>query len=65
MKATYDSEADAFYVRFAETTIVDSDEVADGVVLDFDSDGKIVAVEFLEASKHITAGAKFPTNGIF
>ena len=64
MKATYDSETDALYVRFAETTIVDSDEVAHGVILDFDSDGKIVAVEFLEASKHITAGAEFPTNGI-
>jgi uncharacterized protein YuzE len=48
-------------VRFAETPIVDSEEVADGVVLDFDSDGKIVAVEFLDASKHVAAGAKFPT----
>jgi uncharacterized protein YuzE len=64
VKVTYDSEADALYVRFAETTIVDSDEVADGVVLDFDSDGKIVAVEFLEASKHIATGAKFPTDCI-
>ena len=62
MKTTYDSEADALYVRFAETPIVDSDEVADGVVLDFDSDGKIVAVEFLKASKHITVEAKFPTD---
>jgi uncharacterized protein YuzE len=62
MKATYDSDTDALYVRFAETTIVDSEEVADGVVLDFDSDGKIVAVEFLDASKHITAGTKFPTD---
>jgi uncharacterized protein YuzE len=61
MKKTYDSEADALYVRFAETPIVESEEVADGVVLDFDSEGKIVAIEFLDASKHVAAGAKFPT----
>jgi uncharacterized protein YuzE len=64
MKTTYDPEADALYMRFAETPIVDSEEVTDGVVLDFDSDGKLVAVEFLEAGKHITAGAKFPADCI-
>lgn len=57
MKTTYDSDADALYVRFVETPIIESEEVADGVVLDFDSNGKIVAVEFLDASKRIAAGA--------
>jgi uncharacterized protein YuzE len=61
MKTSYDSEADALYVRFAEAPIVESAEVADGVVLDFDSHGKIVAIELLNASKHVAAGAKFPT----
>lgn len=61
MKTIYDAEADALYVRFADTPVVESEEVADGVVLDFDADGKIVAFEFLEARKHIAAGAKFPT----
>lgn len=61
MKTIYDADADALYVRFADTPVVESEEVADGVVLDFDADGKIVAFEFLEARKHIAAGAKFPT----
>ena len=61
MKTTYDPEADALYVRFADAPVVESEEVADGVVLDFDADGKIVAFEFLDARKHLTAGAKFPT----
>ena len=61
MKTIYDSQSDALYVRFAEAPVVESEEVADGVVLDFDSEGRIVAIELLEASKHVAAGATFPT----
>ena len=61
MKMSYDQIADALYVRFADTAIIESEEVADGVVLDFDQDGRIVAIELIDASKHVTAGATFPT----
>lgn len=61
MKTLYDPKSDALYVRFADTSVVESEEVADGVVLDFDADGKIVAIELLDASKHVAAGATFPT----
>ncbi len=61
MKTIYDAEADALYVRFTETPVVESEEVSDGVVLDFDAEGRIVAIELLEATKHVAAGAKFPT----
>jgi uncharacterized protein YuzE len=61
MKTIYDSEADALYVRFTDTSVVESEEVADGVVLDFDAEGRIVAIELLEASKHVSPGATFPT----
>lgn len=61
MKTIYDAEADALYVRFAEASVVESEEVAEGVVLDFDADGRIVAIEVLDASKHLTAGAKLPS----
>jgi hypothetical protein len=27
----------------------------------FDADGRIVAIELLDATKHVAAGAKFPT----
>jgi uncharacterized protein YuzE len=47
MKTLYDAEADALYLRFADAQIVESEEVADGVVLDFDADGRIVAIEML------------------
>jgi uncharacterized protein YuzE len=61
MKTVYDAEADALYVRFADASVVESEEVADGVVLDYDADGRIVAIELLDASRHVAAGAKFPT----
>ena len=61
MKTIYDPEADALYVRFADSPVVESEEVADGVVLDFDGEGKIVGFEFLDARKHLTAGANLPT----
>jgi uncharacterized protein YuzE len=61
MKTTYDSSSDALYVRFADANIVESEEVADGVVLDFDAEGRIVAIEVLEASKHLSANAHLPT----
>jgi uncharacterized protein YuzE len=61
MKTLYDAETDALYVRFAEATIIESEEVASGVVLDLDAEGRIVAIEFMEASKHLAAGALLPT----
>ena len=61
MKTTYDEEADAVYVRFSEAPVVESEEVSDGVVLDFDAEGRIVAIELLETSKHLAAGSNFPT----
>jgi len=52
MKTRYDPDADALYVRFSEAEIVESEEVSNGVILDFDAEGRIVAIEVLDASKH-------------
>lgn len=61
MKTHYDPEADALYVRFADALVVDSEEVAPGVVLDFDAEKRIVAVEVLDAKRHLAEGAELPT----
>jgi uncharacterized protein YuzE len=61
MKTTYDPDVDALYVRFADAPVVESEEVSTGVVLDFDAEGRIVAIEVLDARKQISAGAKLPT----
>ena len=61
MKTTYDPEADALYVRFAKAKVVESEEVSPGVVIDFDTEGRIVGVEVLDARRHLAAGAELPT----
>ncbi len=58
MRSRYDSEAYALYIRFAETPVAESEEVRPGIVLDFDSDGKVVAIEVLDASEHLTGGTQ-------
>jgi uncharacterized protein YuzE len=59
MKVDYDPEADALYVRFSASTVVESEEVAPGVVLDFDETGRLVAVEVLDAKRNLAPGASF------
>jgi uncharacterized protein YuzE len=56
MKTSYDADSDALYLRFSEAEILESEEVSEGIVLDFDADGRIVAIEVLDASKHLAAG---------
>ena len=56
MKSRYDAQADALYVRFSETPVAESEEVRPGLVLDFDAEGRIVAVEILDASEHLARG---------
>ncbi|WP_332685989.1 DUF2283 domain-containing protein [Bosea sp. (in: a-proteobacteria)] len=57
MKTHYDAETDALYLRFAEAPVSESEEVRPGIVFDFDADGRIVAVEILDASEHLASGA--------
>ena len=47
MRMTIDKEADALYIRFDEAKIVESEEVSDGVILDFDGSGRVVGFEML------------------
>lgn len=56
MKSRYDAETDALYLRFTETAIIESEEVRPGIVLDFDAEGRIVALEILDASEHPASG---------
>lgn len=47
MRVEYDPIANAAYIRMREADIVESEEVADGVICDFDEQNKIVGVEIL------------------
>jgi len=51
MRMHYSKEADAIYIRLKESKIVDSDEVSDGVIMDYDKDGNVVGIEILWVSE--------------
>ena len=51
MKINYDAATDSLYIHLAERPSVDSDEVADGVVLDYDAAGALVGIDVQHASQ--------------
>ena len=54
MRLKIDKESDALYFRLNESTIVDSEEVRPGVILDFNEEGQVVGVEFLGIHARLT-----------
>lgn len=57
MKLDYDDKADALYLRFSDARVVESEETRPGLVLDFDSEGHIVAIELLDARRQLDSKA--------
>ena len=51
MKISYDRATDSLYIHLADRASVDSDEVRDGVVLDYDANGALVGIDVQHASK--------------
>ena len=51
MRADYDSEADALYVRIADGRIARSVEIGDCVVVDLDADGRPRGVEIISPGR--------------
>ena len=53
MKFEYYQDTDSLYIDLSEKPSVDSDEVAPGIVLDFDENGNIVGIDIDHASKFV------------
>lgn len=51
MRMRIDQSADAIYLNLTDRPIEGSEEVADGIIVDYDAEGRIVGVEILDASK--------------
>ena len=60
MKLHYDAATDSLYIDLADRPSVDSDEVADGVVLDFDADGHLVGIDIDHASQRVSLNQLVP-----
>ena len=50
MKINYYPDTDSLYIDLSSKTSVDSREVSDGIVLDYDSDGNLIGIDIDQAS---------------
>ncbi|ELR98350.1 DUF2283 domain-containing protein [Gloeocapsa sp. PCC 73106] len=53
MDAKYDIEVDVLKISWSDAEIAESDSVSPGVILDYDSQGHVIGIEMLNASKKI------------
>jgi len=53
MKVIYDSETDTMNLIFSEEPVAESDEVREGIVIDYGHNGELVSIEVLDASERI------------
>jgi len=53
MQLTYYPDTDSLYVDLSSKPSVDSREVSDGVVLDYDTQGNLVGIDIDQASKKL------------
>ncbi len=53
MKINYYPETDSLYIDLSHKTSVESREVSDGVILDYDESGNLVGVDIDHASKKL------------
>jgi len=54
MKITYDPEGDVLYIQLRGTRPSDSIDIEEGVTVELDSDGHLVAIEVLDASDRLS-----------
>jgi uncharacterized protein YuzE len=53
MRVIYDPDTDTLNLIFREGLIAESDEIQEGIIIDYGHDGKIVSLEVLDASEHV------------
>jgi uncharacterized protein YuzE len=58
IKLEYDASADAAYLTLIKTKVVESEAVEPGLIVDLDSQDRIVGIEILRFSKRFMRQAK-------
>lgn len=53
MKVHFDEKADAVYLKLTDSTIVESEEVSPGIILDFDENNQVVGIEMLRVQSRV------------
>jgi uncharacterized protein YuzE len=52
MKIIYDRDTDILTMIFKEGKVAESDELRDGIIIDYDNNGHIISMEVMDASEH-------------
>jgi len=53
MKLAYYSDTDSLYIDLSEHPSVESREVSEGIVLDYDAEGQLVGIDIDNASRKV------------
>lgn len=53
MKVIYDPETDTLSIILRDDPVKESDELREGLIIDYGEDGKIVSLELLDATEHV------------
>lgn len=53
MKLNYYPETDSLYIDLSEKTSIESREISEGIVLDYDAEGNLVGIDIDNASKKV------------
>lgn len=56
MKITYYADTDSLYIDLTDIASVESREVSEGVVLDYDAQGNLVGIDIDNASRKLELG---------
>ncbi len=53
MRLHFDEKADALYLRLDDSSVVESEEVRPGIVLDFNQRNQVVGIEILRVKERV------------
>lgn len=51
MKIEYDRDTDSLYIALRSTRAISAKEVEPGIIFDFDANGKVIGIDFENASE--------------
>jgi len=53
MKIDYDKEVDALYIQLLDEPVEESEEIRDGIILDYTKDKEVRGIEVLNVTKQL------------
>jgi uncharacterized protein YuzE len=53
MRVRYDEEVDMLYIRLKETPYYESDEIKEGIIIDYDKDENVIGIEIMNATEYL------------